>query len=273
MRGMKLEGRSAVITGGGSGIGAATAVRFAAEGARVAVLDIDSTAAEAVAASLTDAISAHVDVADSTSVDVAIEHVVGEFGRIDTLVHCAGVDVGSVWKQRLADASAAQRADRSAGEPVPSLGLTESLEDDDWRRVISVNLDGTFYCCRAVLRYMAAQRSGSIITVASNAAQLGIPGMPHYVASKAGVIGLTRSLAREFAPLGIRVNTIAPGGVDTPMLRRNSDAVLAGAATNAPLGRFGSADEIAQIALFLASEDSSYLVGETVNANGGTFIP
>ena len=120
---------------------------------------------------------------------------------------------------------------------------------------------------------MAQQRSGAIVTMASNAAQLGIAGMPHYVASKAGVIGLTRSLAREFAPLGIRVNTIAPGGVDTPMFRRNTETVRRSATANAPLGRIGSPDEIANVALFLACDDSSYLVGETVNANGGTYLP
>jgi 3-oxoacyl-[acyl-carrier protein] reductase len=270
---VKLAGRVAIVTGGGSGIGAATATLFGAEGARVAVLDLDAASAAAVADGLPDAMSAQVDVSDSASVDTVVSRVVEHFGRIDALVHCAGVDVGKEWKRRVAAAMGAQAEARRSGAVVPSLGLTESLDDADWRSVVSVNLDGTFFCCRAVLRQMVEQRSGSVVTVASNAAQIGIAGMPHYVASKAGVIGLTRTLAREFAPLGIRVNTIAPGGVDTPMYRRNSEAVRAGAIANAPLGRVGSPEEIAQVALFLASDDSSYLVGETVNANGGTFIP
>ena len=270
---MKLEGRVAIVTGGGSGIGAATAALFAAEGARVAVVDVDAAAAEAVASTLPVAMAASADVTKSSEVDAVVAQVVAQFGRIDVLMHSAGVDVGAEWKERLGTGMAAQAKARSAGETIPSAGLTESLDDDAWHRVVSVNLDGTFFTCRAVLRQMVEQRSGSIITVASNAAQIGIAGMPHYVASKAGVIGLTRSLAREFAPVGIRVNAIAPGGVDTPMFRRNSEKVRQGAAATAPLGRVGEAEEIARVALFLASDDSSYLIGETVNANGGTFLP
>jgi 3-oxoacyl-[acyl-carrier protein] reductase len=270
---MKLDGRVTIITGGGSGIGAATAALFAAEGARVAVLDVDLDTATRVAADLPDAIAVAVDVSDATAVDAAVASVVGTYGQVDVLVHCAGLDVGQAWKQRVYDAMVEQTKARNAGESLPALGLTESLDDDSWRRVIAVNLDGTFFCCRAVLRHMVEQRSGVIVTMASNAAQLGIAGMPHYVASKAGVIGLTRALAREFAPVGIRVNTIAPGGVDTPMFRRNAESVRRSAIANAPLGRVATPEEIAKIALFLASDDSSYLIGETVNANGGTFLP
>lgn len=270
---MKLTGRVAIVTGGASGIGAATARLLAREGARVAVLDVDGVASSAVAATLPEAIAVEVEVSESASVEAAIAQVVETFGRIDALVHCAGVDVGEDWKQRVFDATVAQTKARSAGAPVPSLGLSESLDDAAWRRVLAVNLDGTFYCCRAVLRHMVEQRSGVIVTMASNAAQLGIAGLPHYVASKAGVIGLTRTLAREFAPLGIRVNAIAPGGVDTPMFHRHPEAVRRGATANAPLGRIAEPDEIAQVALFLVSDDSSYIVGDTLNANGGTFIP
>jgi len=270
---VKLDGRVAIVTGGGSGIGAATAALFAAEGARVAVIDIDAAAADAVAADLPDAMFAAADVTKSTEIDAAVTQVVAHFGRIDVLMHAAGIDVGAEWKQRVGSRMAAQAKARTADQPVRSAGLSECLDDEAWHRVVSVNLDGTFFTCRAVLRQMVEQRSGSVITVASNAAQIGIAGMPHYVASKAGVIGLTRSLAREFAPVGIRVNTIAPGAVDTPMFRRNSEKVRQGAAASAPLGRVGEADEIARVALFLASDDSSYLIGETVNANGGTFLP
>jgi len=270
---MKLAGRVAIVTGAASGIGAATARVLASEGARVAVLDIDATASTAVAAALPDAIAVEVDVSESASVDTAIARVVETFGRIDALVHCAGIDVGKEWKQRVLDASVAQTKVRSAGTLVPGLGLSESLDDAAWRRVLAVNLDGTFFCCRAVLRHMVEQRSGVIVTMASNAAQLGIAGLPHYVASKAGVLGLTRTLAREFAPLGIRVNAIAPGGVDTPMFHRHPEAVRRGVTANAPLGRIAEPDEVAQIALFLVSDDSSYIVGDTLNANGGTFIP
>ncbi|MEX0664375.1 MAG: SDR family oxidoreductase [Acidimicrobiia bacterium] len=270
---MKLADRITIVTGGASGIGAATVRLFASEGARVAVLDVDVAAAEAVAASIADAVAVEADVSDSAAVDAAVTQVVDGLGRVDVLVHCAGVDVGEQWKQRVFDATVTQGKARAARSPAPTLGLSENLDDESWRRVLAVNLDGTFYCCRAVLRHMVEQRSGVIITMASNAAQLGIAGLPHYVASKAGVIGLTRTLAREFAPIGIRVNAIAPGGVDTPMFERHPEAVRTAATTNAPLGRIASAEEIAQVALFLASDDSSYLVGETVNANGGTFLP
>jgi 3-oxoacyl-[acyl-carrier protein] reductase len=270
---MKLEDRVAIVTGGGSGIGAATARLFADEGARVAVLDMDGRAAAAVATGLPGGLALEVDVSDSAVVDAGVARVVAEHGHVDALVCCAGVDVGEAWKQRVFDSTVAQAKARASGSPIPTLGLSEHLDDESWRHVLAVNLDGTFYCCRAVLRHMVERRSGAIITMASNAAQLGIAGLPHYVASKAGVIGLTRTLAREFAPLGIRVNAIAPGGVDTPMFARHPESVRRAATANAPLGRIASPDEIARVALFLASDDASYLVGETVNANGGTFIP
>lgn len=270
---MKLDGRVAIVTGGASGIGAATASLFAAEGAQVAVLDIDAIGLESVATRLPGATWAQVDVCDSCAVDAAVQQVVDDHHRIDVLVHAAGVDVGEAWKQRVFDATIAQAKVRAAGGELPSLGLSETLADDAWRQLMAVNLDGTFFCCRAVLRHMVLQRSGSVVTMASSAAQLGVAGMPHYVASKAGVIGLTRALAREFAPLGIRVNTIAPGGVDTPMFQRHPEKLRHAAIASAPLGRVASPDEIAQVALFLVSDDASYLIGETVNANGGTFIP
>jgi 3-oxoacyl-[acyl-carrier protein] reductase len=270
---MKLTGQVTIVTGGASGIGAATARLFAAEGAAVAVLDVDVTGADSLAANVPHSISIGVDVSDSAAVDAAVARVVNELGRVDILIHCAAIDVGEDWKQRSFDATTAQSKARSAGAPVPSLALSESLDDESWRRVLAVNLDGTFYACRAVLRHMVEQRSGVIVTMASNAAQLGIAGLPHYVASKAGVIGLTRTLAREFAPIGIRVNAIAPGGVDTPMFERHPEGVRRAAKANAPLGRIASPEEIARVALFLASDDASYLVGETINANGGTFIP
>jgi len=269
---MRLDGRVAIVTGAASGIGAATAGLFVAEGATVAVFDIDQVGAEATAARLSGAMGAGVDVTDSRAVDAAVQEVVDRHNRIDVLVHAAGVDVGEAWKQRVFDATVAQGPARAAGSEIPSLGLSETLDDDAWRRVVAVNLDGTFFCCRAVLSHMVRQRSGSIILMASNAAQLGIAGMPHYVASKAGVIGLTRALAREYAPVGIRVNAIAPGGVDTPMFRRHPEPVQRGAAGHSPLGRIASPDEIARVALFLASDDASYIVGDTVNVNGGTFI-
>ena len=163
---MKLDERFAIVTGGGSGIGAATASLFAAEGARVAVVDVDGAAAARVAASIVDGLAVEVDVSDSAAVDAAVAQVVEHFGRVDVLVHCAGLDVGDAWKQRVFEASVAQAQARSAGGPLPGLGLTESLDDESWRRIVAVNLDGTFDCCRAVLRHMAEQRSGVIVTMA-----------------------------------------------------------------------------------------------------------
>jgi NAD(P)-dependent dehydrogenase (short-subunit alcohol dehydrogenase family) len=250
-----MDGFVALVTGGGSGIGAAICARFAEEGATVVVVDRDGDAAAAVARSTPSMESVALDVTDSGAVDATFGDVARRLGRLDVVVNSAGVDDPPV-KAEIARAVA-------AGEPID---VTSVLSDEQWRRTMSVNVDGVFFCVRAALRSMLAQGSGSIVNIASSAGVNPVAGLPHYSASKAAVIGLTRSVAKEVAGRGVRVNAIAPGGVDTPMAARTPSGV--GPAI--PLGRLATPAEIAAAALFLATAESSYITGETLNVNGGT---
>jgi 3-oxoacyl-[acyl-carrier protein] reductase len=252
---MSMDGTVALVTGGGSGIGAAICERFAGEGAIVVVADRDADGAAVVAASLARAEAVALDVTDSAAVDAVFAGAAARHGRLDVVVNSAGVDDPPV-KAAVARAVA-------AGEPID---ITAWLTDEQWRRTMSVNLDGVFYCVRAALRVMLPQGSGSIVNIASSAGVNPLPGIPHYSASKAAVIALTRSVAKEVAGRGVRVYAIAPGGVDTPMAARTPPGV--GPAI--PLGRLATAAEVAAAALFLATSESSYITGETLNINGGT---
>jgi 3-oxoacyl-[acyl-carrier protein] reductase len=256
----RLAGLAAVVTGGGSGIGAATARAFHAEGARVAVLDRDAAAAAETASDLdpimSTAIAVEVDIADSVAVDAAIARVVAAFGTVDVLANFAGIDDP--------DAKARTATRRAAGEP---LDITATMTNEAWRRMMSVNLDGSFYMLRAALRVMSAQRSGSIINMSSLAGVIGAAGSPHYSAAKAALIGLTQSVAREVAPLGIRVNAVAPGPVITPMLSRTTSASTS-AIPPVPMQRFADPGEVATVAVFLASSDSSYVTGDVIHIDG-----
>jgi 3-oxoacyl-[acyl-carrier protein] reductase len=252
----RMAGLVAVVTGGGSGIGAATAVAFHAEGARVAVLDRDADAAAATAAELDGAISVALDVSEPAEVDTAIDQVVAALGTVDVLANFAGIDDPEA-KARTADR-------RAAGEP---LDITATLTDAAWRRIMSVNLDGSFYMLRAALRVMTARGSGSIINMSSLAGVVGAAGSPHYSAAKAAIVGLTRSVAREVAPLGVRVNAIAPGPVITPMLSRTTTGSST-AIPLVPMGRFADASEVATVAVFLACDDSSYVTGDVIHIDG-----
>jgi 3-oxoacyl-[acyl-carrier protein] reductase len=252
----RLAGLVAVVTGGGSGIGAATCRAFHAEGARVAVLDRDGEAAATTAGTLDGAIAVTVDIADSAAVDAAIGAVVEAFGTVDVLANFAGVDDP--------EAKARTAARRAAGEP---LDVTATLTDEAWRRMMSVNLDGSFYVLRAALRVMTARRSGSIINMSSLAGVIGAAGSPHYSAAKAALIGLTQSVAREVAPLGVRVNAVAPGPVLTPMLGRTT-ATSSTALPPVPMQRFADPEEVATVAVFLASADSSYVTGDVIHIDG-----
>lgn len=252
---MSMQGTVALVTGGGSGIGAAIAERFGSEGATVVVVDRDGDAAAGVASALPSAWSLAVDVTDSAAVDAAFDAVLARNERLDVVVNSAGVDDPPV--------KAAIAASVAAGRPID---VTASLTDEQWRRTMSVNVDGVFFCVRGALRVMLPQGSGSIVNIASAAGVNPVPGLPHYSASKAAVIALTRSVAKEVAGRGVRVNAIAPGAVDTPMARRTP----AGVGPALPLGRPARPDEIAAAAVFLATEQSSYVTGECLNVNGGT---
>jgi NAD(P)-dependent dehydrogenase (short-subunit alcohol dehydrogenase family) len=258
----RLKDRVAIVTGGASGIGAATSRVFAAEGARVAVFDLDGAAAESVARGLPgEAMGLTVDVAHSEQVDRALDAVAARWGDVDIVMHAAGVDDPTV-KARMAEQVA-------AGEP---LNITVDMSDELWHRMISINLDGAFYVVRAALRHMLPREAGSIVLVGSTGGIDGVRAYPHYSAAKAGVHALGRAVAAEVAHKGIRVNSIAPGPIDTPM-RSRTPTIMGGAdATASPLGRPGRAQEIATAALFLASDDASFITGETLVVSGGRLM-
>jgi NAD(P)-dependent dehydrogenase (short-subunit alcohol dehydrogenase family) len=252
---MLLSGKTAVISGAASprGIGLATARRFAAEGARVAILDIDGAAAEAAAKTL-DAVSggSHIglacNVADQNSCLKAIEAVAAAFGQIDILINNAGIT-----------------------QPVKLLEITSA----DWDRIQDVNLKGVLFLSQAVIPHMRQRGSGSIACMSSVSAQRGggIFGGPHYSAAKAGVLGLAKAMAREFGADGIRVNCVTPGLIGTDITAgKLTDEMRAKILEGIPLGRLGEASDVAGIYTFLASDLSAYVTGAVIDVNGGMLI-
>jgi len=246
-------GRVAVVTGAGSGMGRAIGERLAGNGYRVALLDLNGDAVEKIAADLgadkADAIGIGVDVSDRAAVDAALGTVRREFGPVEVMVTSAGID-----------------------EFAPFTEIT--LEA--WDRMLAVNLTGTFHCLQLAVPDMLAAKWGRIVTISSSSAQSGAARMSHYVASKGGVVGLTKALALELAPHGITVNTIPPGFIDTEMARRaeargdlpSIDAV----AQRTPVRRAGTPDDIAAACAFLCSDDAGYITGQLIGVNGGWYL-
>jgi NAD(P)-dependent dehydrogenase (short-subunit alcohol dehydrogenase family) len=243
----------AVITGAASGMGLAIARRLAAAGHRGGLLDLDGDAAERAAEELrgtgAQALGLAVDVADRAAVDGALASVRAELGPVEILVTSAGVDEFSSFT----DITAAQ-----------------------WDRMLAVNLTGVFHCVQAAVPDMLSAGWGRIVTISSSSAQSGARRMAHYVASKGGVIGLTKALAVELGPHGITVNTIPPGSVETPMTRR---AQASGNLPSTevfekmiPVRRAGTPDDIAAACAFLCSEDAGYVTGQQINLNGGRYM-
>ncbi|HEY1370506.1 MAG TPA: 3-oxoacyl-ACP reductase family protein [Gaiellaceae bacterium] len=243
----RLLDRVAIVTGGARGIGGAIAAAFADEGADVVIADVR---AEDVAAPVLEAIAAagrrslfvHADVSDEQQVRAMVDRAYDELGQVDVLVNNAGV-VGQVF--------------------------FDELSVEEWDRVVSVNLRGVFLCTRFVLPRMLERGSGNVINIASQLGQIGGIEMAHYSASKAGVIGFTKALAREVSTKGIRVNAIAPGPIMTDLLAEETEEWIERKRAELPLGRFGEVREVAPTAVFLASDDSSYYVGQTLCPNGG----
>ncbi|QTJ68499.1 SDR family oxidoreductase [Rhodococcus sp. ZPP] len=256
----QFAGKIAVVTGAGSGIGAATARALADRGALAVYLcDVDKDAAEAVAATIDVGQAIGLDVSDSAAVATAFELVVAAQGRIDVVVHAAGVD-DPTSKQRMYDAA-------EKGEPIDILA---HLEDDNWRRIMSINLDGTFFVLREAVRAMKPVGSGAIVTIGSSSAFDTLIGYPHYSASKAGVHALSQSVAKEVAPFGIRVNTVAPGPVDTGMASRTPAHLREAMAKSGARG-YATPEELADNILYLASDAASNVVGAVLLSNGGRF--
>jgi len=250
----KLAGKTAVVTGAGSGIGRAAAVLFAREGAAVAVVDLNAEAAKdtagEIAASGGSALPVVANVADRLQVTSAFEQIRNEYRRVDVLYNNAGVN---------------------------SAGSVIDATEDDWDRSFAVNAKGTFLCSQAAAPGMVAAGGGSIINQGSVAALAGIANFASYCAAKGAVVALTRSMSVDLAPRGVRVNVICPGTVYTPLMEpmlraRGGGDMAAGLALTVakyPIGRLGTPEEIAAVALFLACDDSSFMTGSVVTADGG----
>ena len=248
-----MGNRVAVVTGGGAGMGFAIAQHLARRGDRVAIIDLNPEVAEQAAASIGaeggTAIGCGADVADRDAVAAAYARIRAELGPIEILVTSAGIDRFTPFTE---------------------------ISVDEWNQMIAVNLTGTFHCIQLAIPDMLAANFGRILTISSSSAQSGAKKMSHYVASKGGVVGLTKALALEYARNGITVNTIPPGFIDTPMSRRaeergdlpDMDVVAA----HSPMGRAGTPDDIGVAAAFITSDEAGYITGQSINVNGGLYL-
>jgi len=273
---MKLEGRIALITGAGSGIGRVTAALFAREGARVIVNDLNREAAEAtveaMGAGRERACALLADVSDSASVRAMFSEVTRRFGGLDILFNNAGVGETGGRRDEVNRKGEAQLRELMSGGGIEShWDVTVSLSDEEWQQMIGVHLSGTFFCTREALKLMSSKNRGSIINMSSVAGLHGIPIASHYGAAKGGILGFTRSVALEMGSRNIRVNAICPGWIDTPMTQNFSPLLKMSLTARVPLMRWGRPEEVAATALFLASDDSSYFTGQWLSPNGGLF--
>jgi 3-oxoacyl-[acyl-carrier protein] reductase len=274
---MKLEGRTALITGAGSGIGRATAALFASEGARMVINDVNREAAEAAVEALGPAreraCAIPADVSDSAAVRAMFAEVAQRFGTLDILFNNAGIGETADRRDEVNRKGESQVQELIMGGKIQThWDITVSLSDQEWHQMIGVHLTGSFFCIREALKLMSAKNCGSIINMSSVAGLHGFPVAAHYGAAKAGILGLTRSVAREMATRNIRVNAICPGWVETPMTQNFSPLLKMSLTAQVPLMRWGRPEEIAATALFLASDDSSYFTGQWLSPNGGLFI-
>ncbi|MBQ1249445.1 MAG: 3-oxoacyl-[Selenomonadales bacterium] len=244
---MQLEGKVALVTGASRGIGRAVAIRLAKSGAKIAVNYAGNQAAaeevkQIIEQNGGEAILVQADISNAESVDAMVAAVMEAFGRIDILVNNAGITRDT---------------------------LLMRMKEADWNAVIQTNLTGVFYVTKAVSKIMMKQRYGKIVNMSSVVGLMGNAGQANYAAAKAGVIGFTKSMAKELAARNITVNAIAPGFIATDMTAVLSDKVKEDLATKIPMGRLGEADDIASAVLFLVSDSASYITGQTLNVDGG----
>jgi 3-oxoacyl-[acyl-carrier protein] reductase len=261
----------AAVTGGASGIGEAICIRLAEEGARIAVLDLNLEGAELTATLAGGGLAVQADVSDSAAVDAAVARVEEELGELDIFVNNAGA-VGLAHLERVNPRLELQRAEAAAGGVTTALDALVRLTDEEWRRMLSIHLDGTFYGTRAAARAMAPRGRGAIVNMGSICGLEGCVGHPHYSAAKAGIIGFTKAVAAELIQQGVRVNAIAPGHVGTETLQSRLDERRRAIAAETPAGRLGRPEEMAATVAFLASDDAGYFVGATLSPNGGSVM-
>jgi 3-oxoacyl-[acyl-carrier protein] reductase len=243
---VRFKDQVVLVTGAAAGIGFVTAQRFAAEGARLEICDVNPQSGEKAAAALgAGAAFKAVDVSDSGAVSEWVEEVLERHDRIDVLVNNAGITRD---------------------------GLLMRMKEDDWDAVLGVNLKGAFICTKAVSKTLVRQRSGCIVNVASVVGVIGNPGQANYVASKAGLIGLTKTTARELASRGINVNAVAPGFIETEMTAALPEKAKTAMLAQIPLGRPGRPADVAGVVTFLASPEAAYLTGQVIHVSGGMYM-
>jgi len=246
---LKLAGKVALVTGAAQGIGKAVALLLARNGADIVVSDINLEKAEETAREVQaldrKALAIKVDVAKLDDVEKMVGAILARFGQVDILVNNAGI-----------------ARDK----------LILRMTEEDWDAVLNINLKGTFNCTKAVVRHMSKQRSGKIVNIASVVGEMGNAGQGNYAASKAGVIGFTKTIAREFAQRGINVNAIAPGYIETPMTDALPDKAKEELKRLIPMDRLGKPEDVAEAVLFLVSDASSYITGHVLNVNGGIYM-
>jgi 3-oxoacyl-[acyl-carrier protein] reductase len=273
----RLEGKVALITGGASGIGRAICLSFAKEGATIICNDLATEAAQKVleeCGQQKQGLAVKADVSRSRQVVAMFDRIHKKFSRLDILVNNAGIGLDNAQtRARFNKVLEKQQAELAKdGKIKTALEATQNLTDEEWDRMLGIHLNGTFYCTREALRTMERQGSGKIINIASICGMTGCAGAPHYSAAKAGIMGFTRAVAREAIVSGVNVNAIAPGYIDTPMTQMITDAVRTAISLATPAGRFGSPQDIASLAVYLASEESNFVVGQVISPNGGYVI-
>jgi short-subunit dehydrogenase len=261
-------GQVVVITGGASGLGARFAELFASRGAHIVIGDIAEQAAHKLSVAL-GGTSIKCDVTNSKDVDALAQHAVSHFGKINVFINNAGI-APIPNEERFATAVANQmlRLENNVGATTP-LNVVTDMTDGEWDHMLKVHLYGTFYGCRAAARYMTPQRSGSIINISSVLGLRPTAMAPHYSTAKAGIIALTKSQSQELAPLGVRVNAVCPGYIDTPLLAPMNELMKVAIVSQIGIGRLGTDDEIAEMVSYIASAKASYCTGEVFSVTGG----